>query len=136
MNAEVPASGRDAGLRAAVGRLAESGVAFLRTRADLAALEFSEGRDRARDRLVVAAIAGVALTFAWAGVCVLVVAAFWDSHRIGALCGVVAFHVVVGGFALWRLRADQAAGPPPFAQTLAELDRDRQWVAEHFRSER
>jgi uncharacterized membrane protein YqjE len=136
VNAEAPAGGREPGLRGALARLGESSFALLRTRVELAAVEFSESRDRARDHLVLAAIAGVAFAFAWAGLCALVVVTFWESNRIGALAGIVVFHVVAAALALWRLRANHAGGPAPFTQTLAELERDRQWLSEHFRSER
>jgi uncharacterized membrane protein YqjE len=66
----------------------------------------------------------------------LVVVALWESHRLAALAGIVAFHLVVAAIAWWRMHADHASSAPPFAQTLAELERDRQWLAEHFRGER
>jgi uncharacterized membrane protein YqjE len=51
-------------LRDAVHRTGESLLALLRTRAELAALEFAEERDRARDRLLMVMVAAVAATFA------------------------------------------------------------------------
>jgi uncharacterized membrane protein YqjE len=51
------------------------------------------------------------------------------------LAGLAALHLLVAGVAWLRLRALRAARPPPFAQTLAELERDRQWLARHFRSD-
>ncbi|MBK7081667.1 MAG: phage holin family protein [Betaproteobacteria bacterium] len=136
MSADAPGGGRQPGLRGALGRLAESGLALLRTRAELAALEFAESRDRARNQLVLGAIVGGALAFAWAGLCALVVVAFWDTHRLAALAAIVVVHLIVAAIAWSRLHAAHADGPAPFAQTLAELERDRQWLAEHFRSER
>jgi uncharacterized membrane protein YqjE len=132
---DVPGARRDPGLRGALGRLAESGLALVRTRAELAALEFAESRDRARDQLVLAAILGVALAFAWGALCAWIVAAFWDTHRLLALGSIVVFHLVVAAVAWLRLRSAQATSSAPFAQTLAELDRDRQWLAEQFRRE-
>jgi len=99
----------------------------------LAALEFAESRDRARDQLVLAAILGVALAFAWAALCAWVVVALWDTYRLLALGAIVVFHLVVAAVAWLRLRSAQATSSAPFAQTLAELDRDRQWLAEQFR---
>jgi uncharacterized membrane protein YqjE len=131
---DLPGARREPGLRGALGRLMESGLALLRTRAELAALEFAESRDRARDQLVLAAVLGVALAFAWAALCALVVVAFWDTYRLLALGAIVAFHLVVAAIAWSRLRAAQATSSAPFAQTLAELDRDRQWLAEQFRN--
>jgi uncharacterized membrane protein YqjE len=129
----LPGARRDPGLRGALGRLAESGLALVRTRAELAALEFAESRDRARDQLVLAAILGVALAFAWAALCAWVVVALWDTYRLLALGAIVVFHLVVAAVAWLRLRSAKATSSAPFAQTLAELDRDRQWLAEQFR---
>ncbi len=136
MNDDLPGARHEPGLRGALGRLVESALALLRTRAELAALEFTESRDHARDQLVLLAILGGALAFAWMALCALVVVAFWDTHRLLALGSIAALHLVVAGFAWSRLRAAQAASTPPFSQTLAELERDRRWLAEQLRSRR
>lgn len=135
MNDELPASATARpGLAGSLARLAESALTLLRTRAELAAVEFAESRDHARDSLVLGAVAGLALAFAWIALCVLVVVALWDGYRLAALAGLVAFHVLVALGAWLRLRAAQAGRPEPFAQTLAELERDRQWLAEQLRN--
>ncbi len=136
MNDDPAGAGREPGLRGALGRLVESALALLRTRAELAALEFTESRDHARDQIVLIAILGTALAFAWTALCAVVVVAFWDTHRLLALGAIAAFHLIVAALAWSRLRAAQAASTPPFAQTLAELERDRRWLAEQFRSRR
>jgi uncharacterized membrane protein YqjE len=133
---ESPRSGREPGLRGSLARLSAAALALLRTRAELAALEFAESRDQARDHLVLLAVIGGALALAWMALCALVVVALWDSYRLVALAGIVVFHLAVAGIAWWRLRADQAGRAAPFAQTLAELERDRQWLAERFGSDR
>jgi uncharacterized membrane protein YqjE len=134
VNDELPASTSRPGLAGSLARLAESALALLRTRAELAAVEFAESRDRARDSLVLGAVVGLALAFAWVALCALVVVALWDSHRLEALAGIAAFHVVVAIGAWLKLRAAQSDRPEPFAQTLAELERDRQWLAEQLRN--
>lgn len=136
MSDDLSGTRNEPGLRGALGRLAESALSLLRTRAELAALEFTESRDRARDQIVLIAILGGALAFAWTALCALVVVAFWDTHRLLALGAIAAIHLIVAGLAWSRLRAAQAASGPPFAQTLAELERDRRWLAEQFRSRR
>ena len=121
------------GLRDAFGRLAAATVALIRTRAELAALEFAEQRDNAKDRVVLLAIAGAALAIAWLAANALVVAYFWDTHRLMALIVIAAAHLAVGIGALWRLDVRRRTDSPPFAATLAELERDREWLAEQFR---
>ncbi len=122
------------GLRDSLGRLAAASVALLKTRAELAALELAEQREHAKARIVLLAIAGAALAMAWLAACGLVVAYFWDTHRLMALVVIAAAHLAVGIVALWRLDVRRRTDPPPFSATLAELERDREWLAEQFRN--
>ena len=136
MNDASSGHGREAGLRGSFARLAASGLTLLRTRAELAALEFDESRDRAKRHLLLLAVAVLALALAWIACCALFVVFFWDAHRHAALLAVAILHFVVGVGALWRLKSAEAAAAPPFAATLAELERDRQWLAEQFGNRR
>jgi uncharacterized membrane protein YqjE len=136
VNDESSASAREPGLRGALARVAVYTVALLRTRAELAALEFEESRERAKRHLRLLAIVGVAFTLAWMACCALLVVFYWDTYRHAALIAVAALHAAIGVFALWRLKSDEANATPPFAATLAELERDRQWLSEHLRSKR
>lgn len=123
-------------LRAALARLGAAAIELLRTRGELAAAEFSEHRDRARTLIILLGIAGIAFAFAAMSATALVVVYFWESYRIAALVGVTLFYLVVGIFALWRLSEHRRTDPPPFATTLAELERDRVWLAGHMRSDK
>jgi uncharacterized membrane protein YqjE len=123
------------GLRDSLGRLAHATLALVKTRAELASLEFAEQREHAKERVVLLAIAGAGFAFAWLAANGLVVAYFWDSHRMMALLGIAAAHLAVGIVALWRLDARQRSDPAPFSGTLAELERDRDWLAEQFKQE-
>lgn len=133
MNDASPASATRPGLAGSLARLAESALALVRTRAELAALEFAESRDRARASLVLGAVMGLALAFAWLALNALVVVALWDTYRQAALGGIAVFHLLVALGAWLRLRAAHSDRPEPFAQTLAELDRDRQWLSEQLK---
>ena len=124
------------GLRPALARLGAAAVALLKTRADLAAVEFSEHRDRARTLLMLLGIAGIAFAFAAMSATALVVVYFWETNRIAALVGVTLFYIVVGIVTLWRLSEHRRTDPPPFAATRAELERDRAWLAGHMRSDK
>ncbi|MGZ8203393.1 MAG: phage holin family protein [Burkholderiales bacterium] len=121
------------GLRDSLGRLAQAALALLRTRAELAALEFAEQREHAKQHLLLLAIAGAGFAMAWLAVCALIVAYFWDSHRLMALLVIAAAHLVVGIAALWRLDVRRRTDAPPFSATLAELERDREWLGKQFR---
>jgi uncharacterized membrane protein YqjE len=128
-----PGSGTAAGLRGALARAGAATIELVRTRIELASLEFAEQREIAKRSVVLAVVSGVFLGFAVMSASALVVVALWDTHRIAAIAGVTAFHALVGIAALLRLRAAQRAAPPPFAATLAELERDRQWLASGLR---
>jgi uncharacterized membrane protein YqjE len=120
------------GLRAAAAQLAASLLGLGRTRLELAALEFEEVRERAAERLVLVLIAGLCFAFTAMTASTLVVVLFWDTHRIEALCGVAIFYALAGLVAFWRLSTRGKAEAPAFAATLAELERDRAWLANRF----
>jgi len=125
-----PGSRRD--LRAAAAQLAETLLGLGRTRLELAAVEFEEARARAAERLVLALVAGLCFALAVLVASMLVVVLFWDTHRIAALCAVTIVYALLGLVALWRLAVQRKSETPAFAATLAELERDREWLASRF----
>ena len=133
MSDDSPGYAPAGGLRRALSRVGVAAVELIRTRIELASLEFSEGRERATQNIILAFVAGTFLAFAVLCASALVVIIFWDSHRVGAIAAVTAVHLVIGVGALLRLRAAERAAPPPFQATLAELERDRQWLAGEMR---
>ena len=135
MSAGTSGSASAAGLRGALARAGGALVELLRTRIELAALEFAEQREHAKGALVLVAIAGVFLAFAVLSASALVVILFWDTHRVAAIAGVTIFHAAVGVIALTRLQAFQRNAPKPFAATLAELEHDREWLTGSARGE-
>ena len=117
------------GLRAAVAQFAAALLGLGRTRLELAAAEFEEARERASERLVLVIVAGLCFALAVLAASMLVVVLFWDTHRIAALCGMIVVYALLGLVALWRLAAQKKTDGPAFAATLAELERDREWLA-------
>ena len=116
-----PASGGfGPALRALAGTLHEA----VRVRGALLRVELREEIERRKHMLLLAALAFALLHMAFLLLNVLVVAAFWDTHRIGAIGALLAFHLAFGLAVLARLRATAAASPAPFAATLGELGRD------------
>jgi uncharacterized membrane protein YqjE len=124
------------GLRAAAAQFAAALLGLGRTRLELAAVEFEEARARAAESLVLALVAGICFAFAVLAASLLVVVVFWDTHRIAALCGMAIVYVLLGLVALWRLAVHRKTAAPPFAATLAELERDRTWLASRFEDEK
>jgi uncharacterized membrane protein YqjE len=117
---EVPPRGPMESLRSIGATLA----ALAHTRLELALVELREEGERRKAMVVLGAVAGVFLTLALLLLAFLVVVAFWDTHRIAAILGVTVLYAAVGFGALLRLRAAQAAAPPVFEATLAELRKD------------
>jgi uncharacterized membrane protein YqjE len=120
------------GLRAALARLGAAGIEFSRTRIELATVEFSEERERTTRRLILVAAAALGFAFALLGLSAFVVVWFWDTHRLLALGAVTLVYALIGGVALMRLQSFQRSAPKPFATTLAELERDRDWLRDRL----
>ena len=129
MASAVPPGRPSRGLRGAVEALGGAILALLHTRLELAAVELDELRGRSIERLVLVLVAVLALAFAVLGASALVVVAFWDTNRIAALTIVILVYVAIGLFALWRLAARSKTERPPFAETIAQFERDRVWLA-------
>ena len=122
-------------LRASLARLADGALALLRTRGELAAIEFAEERERIKRSVMTLGIALIMAAFALGGVGVWVVVYFWDSGRLTAVA-IVSLVYALLAFVLWRVDAAQSeADPAPFAGTFAELEKDRQWLARGARRE-
>lgn len=121
------------GLSGALARLGASSLELVRTRVELASLEFAEEHERRKDQVLLIFVAAVAFAFALFAASAFVVAYFWDSYRLAALAGVTILYVLIGAGALWRIDVQRRTAPRPFAVTLAELERDRQWLSEQLR---
>jgi uncharacterized membrane protein YqjE len=126
-----PSAGTE-GLRGALVRLSGALVDFGRTRLELASVEFAEERERTFERMVLTVTAALGFGFALLAASAFVVVWFWDTHRLLALAGVTLFYALVGVVAVLRLRDQRRAAPKPFAATLTELERDREWLGERF----
>ena len=133
MSDGTPGHAPAAGLRRALARAGAATVELLRTRVELATLEFAEARERAKLHLVLAVVAATFFAFAVLCASALVVLAFWDTHRVAAIAAVTVLHLAIGVGALLGLRSSQRSAPPPFQATLAELERDRRWLAGEMR---
>jgi len=124
----VPPHRASRGFRGAIEALGGALLALLHTRLSLAAVELEEVRDRAVERLIGVLVAVLCFGFAVFGVSALIVIAFWDTNRIAALCIVILIYVAIGLLALWRLAGRGRTERPPFAETIAQFERDRVWL--------
>ena len=113
-----------AGLVAALSGMAATAVALLRTRLELATVEFEEERERIKTMLVLIVVATVFACFALVALSVLVVVWLWDRSPLLAITGVTIFYVLIAAGAVLALKQQLQAHGRPFAATLAELERD------------
>lgn len=119
---EPPPSG---GLKGALVRVGESAIGLLRTRAELAGVEFVEERERLLVRVALLIGGAIVISFAGLFVGVFVIALFWDSYPLGAIAGVTILYAIAGALMIAKSRAIGRDAPAPFAATLAELEKDR-----------
>jgi len=105
-------------------QLAASALAMLRTRLELASVEFAEAREHIKDMVLLAAIGTVLGLFALLFASLFVIAWFWDSYRLAAVGGVTLFYVAVTVLVFARLRKISRDAPAPFGATLEELEND------------
>ena len=120
------------GLRDSLSRLTANALSLVHTRLALAGVELAEERDRLKSTLGLLVVGVVASAFALMSASAFVIAYFWDTHREGAIIGLTVFYAVIAAWALWRATSIRRDAPPPFAATLAELEKDRQrFVRQH-----
>jgi uncharacterized membrane protein YqjE len=123
------------GLRHALQQVGSSLFDLIGTRLELAVLEFNEQRERAKSALVLLLVAALFFAFAVIALTALIVVYYRDTHRLIALAAVTAAHLVIAVGALMRLKARESDSTAPCAQTMAEFQRDREWLAGNVRDE-
>lgn len=118
--------GESRGLLESLSTLAATLVAIVHTRLDLLSADVEEDRAHVLSLLVLAL---AALFFIGVGVvlaAILLVVAFWDSHRLLAL-GALAGFFLAAGVGAWAYALHKARTKPRlFAASLSELVKDRQ----------
>ncbi len=116
------------GLRGTASRLAGSLLALLQNRLQILSVELQEEKCRAASLLL---WLGAALAVATVGLGLAVLTLAVLAWKVGELTGLIVLTALVILTALllfrqFRLRLKQ--GPPPFAATIAEFKKDREWV--------
>lgn len=115
----------DTGLTSSVGRAANSLFALVHNRVSLFAIEFQAERLRAMDRLFWLAI-GLALCLIGLVVGTVVLSFYlWQTTGYIGLVILAVVFLVAGALVLLRLRGQLQKAPRPFADTLAEFEKDR-----------
>lgn len=125
-NAESPLGG---GLRGALEQFGASMLGLIRTRLELASLEFAEERERTMRRVILLVVAALFCASAAVAASGLVVLYFWETNRVAALAAVALWYLAIGVGAILKLRASFRSAPSPFTQTVAEFKRDGEWIS-------
>lgn len=128
---EEHSAGHRRGIGPALARLADSLLAVAITRGRLAGLELVEERERLLRRLLLIVVGALLLALAAVFGGLLIVAAFWDTHRLLAILGTGLVFLVAGGWLLRRSGLPDRDGATPFAATLAEFEKDRAWLTRY-----
>lgn len=114
------------GLLQSLKNLTATLIAIVHTRLELISTDLEEGRERLISLLVMAFVSLFCLCFGIVLLAILLVAVFWDTHRLLVLSSLTAVFFVAG---LWlcflAIRALKAM-PRMFAASLAELSIDQQ----------
>jgi uncharacterized membrane protein YqjE len=98
----------------------------LQLRVELFGLELAEERQRLVDLVVSALAAAVAVLLLAFSLSVLLLALFWDTHRIAVAAGLCLVYAAAAvGFGLRHRRRGRRLAPP-FAATTAVLARDQE----------
>ncbi len=116
---------RAAGVTESLFRLSGTVVAMLRTRLELATVEFEEERERAAELLLLVVCSVVLGLFALLFASLFVIAWYWETaYRMWVIGGVTLFYVALAAALVMRLQQRRRDKPPAFAATLSELGRD------------
>lgn len=116
------------GLFSSLKNLTVTLVDIIHTRLELLSTDLEEGRERLISLLAMTFIALFCLCFGTVLLAILIVVAFWDTHRLLALSSLTGLFLVSGTvLSVQALRALNAM-PRMFAASLAELSKDHQEI--------
>jgi uncharacterized membrane protein YqjE len=113
---------------AAAGRVASTLIAMVGTRLELAAVEFQEDARRLLGYLAWTLLAVFLAAASIMLVVLFVILLFWDSYRLQAVAGMAVLLSLGAGLIVMSVRSKLNAQTPLFADTLAELRKDVEYV--------
>jgi uncharacterized membrane protein YqjE len=120
-----PGAAQSGGILHSLRNLGATLVAIVRTRLDLLSSEVEAERTRLMQIFFWGMTAIFLMAFALGMLTLLVVAVFWDTHRNAAIATLVVIYFGLGVGALLQTRALVGAGRRIFADSLRELQNDR-----------
>lgn len=114
------------GLFESLKTLSVSLVGIVHTRLELLSTDIAEEREHLITLLVLVLLALFCLGVGVVLLAMLIVVAFWESHRLLALGGVTGFFLIAAAAMAWLALHKTRTRPRLFAASLAELSKDRQ----------
>jgi len=111
---------------ASLKRLVRTAVEFIRGRLELISLDVEDAKARFLSTLLLGAIAFLCLALGAVTGAFWLVVAYWDTHRMLVLGLLTGAFLGGGALALVALAVRARTGPRLFANTLAELEKDRE----------
>jgi uncharacterized membrane protein YqjE len=109
-------------------RAAATGVAALQNRGELLVIELQEEANRVIELFIWAALAcflGIVFLALMTGVILFLLP---EGYRLYAAAGFAALYLLGAVLAWLNLKDLLKSSPPPFAGTLGELEKDREWL--------
>lgn len=117
--------GAGKGLFESLGTLGATLVAIVQTRLDLLSLDLEEERAHLFSLLMLALVALFCLGIGALLVTLLLVVAFWETHRLLVLGSLAGLFLTMGAAAWGYARHKAGTKPRLFAASMAELAKDR-----------
>jgi uncharacterized membrane protein YqjE len=109
-------------------RLGDAGLALLQNRLRLFGVELQEQKTRLVRICVLVSVTLFLGTMALVVVTVTIVVMAGEKARGPVLIGLSLLYVLAATLAFLALRKDLRSAPPPFSDSLSELQKDRDWL--------
>jgi len=113
------------GLFASLKALSANLLGIVQTRLELLATDVAEERERLISLLILVLVSLFSLGVGVVLLVLLVVVVFWESHRLYALGGMIAFFLIAGAGVGWLATQKLRNSPRLFDASVAELAKDR-----------
>lgn len=114
-------------------RLATSSVDIVRTRAELAVVEVEEEALRYFSYLLLSLVAVFCIGMAFLLGVTLIVAIYWDTHRVESLLALILFFLLLSAALGWKVFSSYRRKPRLLGSSLAELNRDAAMLGSSLR---
>ena len=119
------------GVLGSLRRICNTGLALVQNRVQLFGLEIEEQKTRFLRVFLLAGSMIFLANLAVLMVTLTIILTVGEGARVPVLIGLSVFFIAAAGLALVWLRRELDSAPPPFQQTLKELEEDRDWLTSH-----